>query len=44
MSEKSLIEKTSVPRTRESISRDLRKLGLKEGMIVLVHSSLSSLG
>ncbi|MBS4537043.1 AAC(3) family N-acetyltransferase [Clostridium sp. D2Q-11] len=44
MSEKHLIENTSVPRTRDSIAKDLRDMGLKEGMIILVHSSLKSLG
>lgn len=44
MSENELIEKTSELKTRGSISRDLKKLGLKKGMVVLVHSSLSSLG
>lgn len=30
--------------TRETIARDLEALGLKKGMLVLVHSSLKSLG
>ncbi|MTI66878.1 MAG: aminoglycoside N(3)-acetyltransferase, partial [Firmicutes bacterium] len=37
MSENELIEKTSELKTRGSISRDLKKLGLKKGMVVLVH-------
>lgn len=32
------------PRTRESISADLRALGVRPGGVLLVHSSLSSLG
>lgn len=44
MSEKNLIDNTDMPRTRESIAKDLRSLGLKEGMVVIVHSSLKSLG
>ena len=32
------------PRTRESLSNDLRELGLATGDSVIVHSSLSSLG
>ena len=32
------------PRTRASLAGDLRRLGLESGDIVLVHSSLSSLG
>ncbi|NBI06245.1 aminoglycoside N(3)-acetyltransferase [Senegalia massiliensis] len=44
MSEKNLIENTPFPRTRESISDDLRSLGLKQGMTIIVHSSLKSLG
>lgn len=39
-----LIERTEFPRTRSSIGHDLKKLGLKKGMTVLVHSSLSSIG
>ncbi|MDO3660974.1 aminoglycoside N(3)-acetyltransferase [Bacillus sp. C28GYM-DRY-1] len=41
---KSIIENTSLPRTRQSIAEDLKALGLKKGMTVLVHSSLSSIG
>lgn len=44
MSEKNIIENTPAPRTRKSIADDLRKLGLREGMTVLVHSSLKSIG
>jgi aminoglycoside 3-N-acetyltransferase len=32
------------PRTRESLAVDLRRLGVRPGSVVLVHSSLSSLG
>lgn len=32
------------PRTRKTLAADLRRLGLAPGMVVLVHSSLSSLG
>lgn len=38
------IENSPLPRTRESLADDLRQLGLQEGMTLLVHSSLSSLG
>lgn len=44
MSEASAIEKTEAPRTRDSLARDLRALGLAPGQTVLVHSSLSALG
>ena len=44
MSEATAIEKTPVPRTRESLARELRQAGLARGMTVIVHSSLSSLG
>lgn len=44
MSEDSVIDKTKTPATVESLQRDLRALGLTPGMIVLAHSSLSSLG
>ncbi|WP_251555502.1 aminoglycoside N(3)-acetyltransferase [Neobacillus muris] len=41
---KKIIEYTRFPRTKQSIAEDLRALGLKKGMTLLVHSSLSSLG
>lgn len=44
MSEKNIIENTPTPRTRKTIAEDLRNLGVKEGMTVLVHSSLKSIG
>jgi aminoglycoside 3-N-acetyltransferase len=44
MSEAELIARTPLPRTRDSIAADLRQLGVTEGMTLLVHSSLSSLG
>ena len=44
MSESEVIQKTPEPRTVESISRDLRALGLAKGVTVIVHSSLSSIG
>jgi aminoglycoside 3-N-acetyltransferase len=44
MSEKDIIQSTRTPQTRSSIANDLRKLGLAEGMTVLVHSSMSALG
>lgn len=36
--------KSTKPVTKEEIINDLKKLGLREGDIVLVHSSLSSIG
>lgn len=44
MSEELIIKKTDKPITVSSISQDLRKLGIMAGDILLVHSSLSSLG
>ena len=44
MSEKSVIEKTKSPITIEGIMRDLRRLGISEGQVLVVHSSLSSMG
>ena len=44
MPEDAAIQKADLPRTVTSLSADLRALGLRQGMAVLVHSSLSSLG
>ena len=43
MNEKEVIRQSSFPHTRKSLGADLHQLGLN-GMVVLVHSSLSSLG
>jgi len=42
--EQQAIANSRLPRTRESLGADLRRLGLTAGMTVLVHSSLSALG
>ena len=39
-----IIAATEYPRTHGSLSADLRKLGVKAGDTVIVHSSLGSLG
>jgi len=44
MPEDATIQTADQPRTVKSLSADLRALGLREGMTLLVHSSLSSLG
>jgi len=45
MSESDAIERTLMgPGTVDSLSRDLSSLGVTEGMVVIVHSSLSSIG
>ncbi len=44
MSEFDIIKKTKFPNTIHTIKRDLINLGLKEGDIVLVHSSMSKIG
>jgi aminoglycoside 3-N-acetyltransferase len=44
MSELHIIESTRTPNTVESIENDLVALGILEGDLLLVHSSLSSLG
>jgi len=44
VSEKSIIEMTPFPNTRSSLIRDYGKLGIRKGMVILVHSSLSAIG
>ena len=44
MTEHETIQNIPAPRTRDSLAADLRALGLHAGMVVIVHSSLSSLG
>ena len=44
MSESNVIHNTALPLTSASITDDLRALGIQQGDILLVHSSLSSLG
>lgn len=44
MGEKMVVQGSPLPRTRASLAEDLRLLGLKPGMTVITHSSLSSLG
>ncbi len=44
MSEEEVIRRTPSPITVDSLVRELTALGVKAGMTVLVHSSLSSLG
>jgi aminoglycoside 3-N-acetyltransferase len=44
MSEAESVARSESPRTVATLTHDLRALGLAEGAIVIVHSSLSSLG
>ena len=45
MTEKDIVESTTgLPATVDSIADDLRSLGVRAGMVLLAHSSLSSLG
>lgn len=44
MSEYDVIKKTKKPQSTSSLVEDLRRIGIEEGDIVLVHSSLSSIG
>jgi len=44
MPEDQLVRNTPEPRTRESLARDVRNLGVVPGQIVLVHSSLNAVG
>lgn len=44
MSEETVIENTKNPNTISTLVRDFKNLGIKPGMTLLVHSSLSSIG
>jgi len=44
MTDEDAIARTDLPRTRESIAADLVDLGVRSGSVVIVHSSVSSLG
>jgi len=44
MSEGDVIQRTGVPATVETLKTDLSALGVRPGMVLLVHSSLSALG
>ena len=44
MSEAQAVRRTTTPATPESLAADFRELGIREGMVLLVHSSLSAIG
>lgn len=44
MSEKDVIEKSSKLQTLNTLVKDLKNIGVSKGMVLLVHSSLSSIG
>ena len=44
MSEKDIIEKSSKPQTVKTLVKDFKNIGVTDGMVLLVHSSLSSIG
>jgi aminoglycoside 3-N-acetyltransferase len=44
VSEQDAVEKSAGPNTVESLSEDLLKLGVRPGMVLLVHTSLSAIG
>ncbi|MGF2618357.1 AAC(3) family N-acetyltransferase [Rossellomorea vietnamensis] len=44
MTEKEAIQQLEKPHTTASLIEDFRNLGVEEGMVLIVHSSLSSLG
>ena len=44
MSEGKVVQKTEVPATIDSLQADFRALGIRSGMVLLVHSSLSAMG
>ncbi|MGD6802373.1 aminoglycoside N(3)-acetyltransferase [Rossellomorea vietnamensis] len=44
MNEKEAIQQLEKPNTTASLVRDFRNMGIEKGMVLIVHSSLSSLG
>ena len=44
MGEGKVVQKTEVPATIDSLQADFRALGIRSGMVLLVHSSLSAMG
>jgi len=44
MTERNIIDQTTLPATSESLARDFESLGLETGQTVLLHSSLGSIG
>ena len=44
MGEAEIIRQTTMPGTLPALARDLKALGVAEGDVLLVHSSLSSIG
>ncbi len=39
-----IVASTQFPNTIETITKDLKALGVEKGMTIIVHSSLSSIG
>ena len=44
MSQGEIVQKTDVPATIDSLQADFNALGIRSGMVLLVHSSLSAIG
>jgi aminoglycoside 3-N-acetyltransferase len=44
MTDKNLIQMQEMPNTRTSLANELKQLGVKEEMTIIVHASMSSLG
>lgn len=44
MTELDVIKKSKLPNTIRSLKQDLQRIGVRKGMVLLVHSSLSSVG
>lgn len=42
--EKKIVEQTKLPITISSLTEDFKRIGIKRGDVIIVHSSISKLG